>query len=594
MIVSKRNNMLAKFLLYGAVIACMLFSGGLNWQYYIISNTLLFFAIILNKREVKFNYDAILLVIIMIFGMVSICFSLGDKQYAIHEYGKVTCLILSYYAGTAFKESDIQKIIGFSGALLAIFGLFGYCNLIRIDEFVFNDRKLLRLQSFIRYANTTALILGCAYFAIIKLFKETKKKYLLYLNGCVLTALFLTVSKAAIPIFVVISTGLVIVDKKIAKELIWQTIICLMTAIGTLLLVKSHYNSLGILVAALGIILSAEINIKTLRSEQIIGLWIALCFFGTIAVIVMAYYTKINIFETLFKRFEYMRDALNLLKKHWLIGIGSGGWKYYQYSVQSIQYNVTYVHNGWLQFWLENGIVSFAALIIIIANSVLSMLKHNNYIVLAALLLIIAHSFIDIDMSFGIVLIFLGLIVGNYAGACPKKFFWSMPGVASILMCVLLSVYMGGEFWVRNKFEKNYVAKNYAKSLEYAYKLEKICPYDSNLKVSIAALNENTAKQNIERAIALSPLDNDIYKTYVNYLLDNRFAVNITELTKKYINLAPKQEKTYTDVQAMLEKALKEKLCSQSEYEAAISQAERRRKKENVINRNELINELKN
>lgn len=594
MIVQSKNNIFAVILLNLSIVACMLFSGGLRWECCIIPNLLLFIIAMVKRKKVVFDCSTLLFIILILFGAISICFTLGDKQYAVHEYEKILCLILAYYVGVAVDEKNVLKAIGLLGLILAIFGLLSYCNFIRIDEFVFNDRKILRLQSFVKYANTTAVLLGCCYFAVINLYKDNKKKYFLYISGCILTAFFLTISKAAIPIFIFIVTGLILSKNTVAKEMMFQIAVCLITAIITILLVKNCYNSVSFIIIVVGIIISAKTDLKFMDSKFVPIIWVLTLLIGIISVFALAIVEKYDIFATLFTRFDYMLDALTLLKKHWLFGIGSGCWKYYQYAVQSSQYNITYIHNGFLQFWLENGIVAFAALVLLIARGIYAFAKEKKYISLAMLAYIVLHSFIDFNMSFGIFLIIMGLILGNGANTKNKNVVWNISGIISLILCLMLLTYSVGEFVLRSRFEKTYINNDYVSSLKYAEKLEKMCPYDSNLKISIAALNADKAKDNLESAIRLSPLDKYTYKTYINYLIDNGYKVEITKLAEDYINLAPKQEFTYTEIQTILDKALINGLCSQEEYENATANAERRRNKESVIDRNELLNELVN
>lgn len=593
--IKQENNVITVTLLLAAAVSCMLFSGGLSWQFCIVPNILLFAAVIVNYKKVIFDYTSLLLFTIMLFGILPLTFTCGDKQYAIHEYEKIICLILAYYAGSATDTKDIVKVISISGVILAVFGLLGYCNLIRINEFVFNDRKLLRLQSFVKYANTAAAILGCGYLAVIGRYGETKKQYLLYIGGSVLTAFFLTISKASIFILAVIVTVLIIADKDLSGRLIYQTIICFATAISTAAAVKNHFNSAGLLIITAGVVVSAIKGIKIFEKRIIAKLWIVAFLTGVLSVLAFVLISKADIFNTLSQRFTYMRDALKLLKEHWLFGIGSGGWKYYQYSVQSKGYNIAYVHNGWLQFWLENGIIAFAALTALLIISIYDLAKRKAYILLSILLMIAVHSFFDTDMSFGAVLIILGFIMGNGAGRrISENKLWSISVIAQLCLSFLIITYMSGEFYVRNRFEKSYLDKQYGKALEYAQQLEKICPYDGNLQVSIAALNNTEAQSRLERAVKISPLDKDIYKAYVDYQLDTDPDVKIIELTEKYMNLAPKQETTYADIQVILKNALEKELLTEEEYEKAVSETERRRKQAYVINRNDLLHKLTN
>ena len=333
----KKENMLSYYLLLTTIIICMISSGGLFWYQCIIPCLCLFVLIIINRKKIAFDYSALLILLVLICSLLPLAGTLADKQYCIHEYEKILCFVLAYYVGAAIDEKQVLKAIGFSGLILAVAGLLSYCNLIRLDEFVFNDRKLLRLQSFVKYANTSAAILAGCYFALLKLYKESEKKYLLYISGCVLTALLLTVSKAAVLIFLCIAAAVTVADIKTAKTIIFQVIICMITAVPSLFLAKNHYYGICILVIITGIIFSAAADKKLFVINIKNSVLAAIYILGIIAALAACLFLKRDIFITLFKRFDYMSDAMKLMKRHWISGIGPGGWKYYQYSVQSVK-----------------------------------------------------------------------------------------------------------------------------------------------------------------------------------------------------------------------------------------------------------------
>ena len=54
-----------------------------------------------------------------------------------------------------------------------------YLNILNFNEFIFMDMYLARLQSVIKYANTTALFLAVGYIASIHSYKNHGKKYYL-------------------------------------------------------------------------------------------------------------------------------------------------------------------------------------------------------------------------------------------------------------------------------------------------------------------------------------------------------------------------------------------------------------------------------
>ncbi len=56
-------------------------------------------------------------------------------------------------------------------------------------------------------------------------------------------------------------------------------------------------------------------------------------------------------------RLRWARDALKLVARHPVLGIGGGGWAAAYHSVQSYSYSSTQVHNGWVQTWVSTGTV---------------------------------------------------------------------------------------------------------------------------------------------------------------------------------------------------------------------------------------------
>ena len=86
------------------------------------------------------------------------------------------------------------------------------------EEFTFFDRYFLRMQSFTKYANVTAVVLGCGYFASLSPSDAYHGKALTYASSSLLIAMYLTISKAAIPLFLIIGTALVIILRDFAQK----------------------------------------------------------------------------------------------------------------------------------------------------------------------------------------------------------------------------------------------------------------------------------------------------------------------------------------------------------------------------------------
>lgn len=573
-----------------AVLTAGVFSGGISWHCLIVPAVLLIISAALNLKNLKFSRDSLLIMAVLLSGVISSAAANADKQNAIHEFMKIIIFALAFYAGTAADKKTVLNAIILTGAAAAVSGIMGYCNILRIDEFVFNDRTFYRLQSFIKYANITAVVLGCAYFALIDAYGENSKPYIPYVGACLLTAFYLTISKAAIPLFLIVGAVWIALGKKHAGYFLLQNFICIIFAAGIILLARKHYYSIALIAAAAGIAAAGKIGAGVNMSRRSIRL-VLLSIAALGAVSVAVYAKNTDIFATLISRFIYSRDALKLLKDNPILGIGAGGWRYYQYGIQSTGYSVNYVHNGVIQLWLDYGIAGFAGIAAIFAGSAVRAFGKKEYTLLCMLLFILLHAALDIDFNAGIILVICGLITGQLTDG--RRSFGCKPFAAAVLAASALFVcYSCAEYAVRSRFESAYLKEDYQSALRYAHALERLCPADSKLKVSIAALDDGAAEEYMKKAVSLSPLDMEIYLKYINYKIDNNLPSDIYEFADRLIGMAPKQETTYVKVRDFAGKAYKNGLCSLSEYERTIDLADRRMEEERVINRNKLLGEI--
>lgn len=570
-----------------AMTASAIFSGALSAQMLILPGIFLAIAAFFGLR--KIGYNMLFITAIIITGVISICTTFADRQNAVYEFFKIIIFTVAFSAGLSVSDSDVEKSVITVAAVTAFCGILAYCNIIRINEFIFNDRYFPRLQSVIKYANTTAVLLGCGYFACLR---NNAKKYTPYIGTCILLALYLTISKAAIPIFIALETFLIIAEKQYSVKIIIQNVLTVFFAAAIVLLAKEHRYSIAFLMSALNIAIGGSIACNNISIKCPIFIWLAVLICGTAAIGIYACIGNTDIFITLVRRLEYIKDALQLLKHNWIAGIGPGGWKYYQYGIQTRGYSVTYLHSGWLQILLEYGIFGFSAFAAITIGSVINAIRRKNYILLSAIMLIATHSLIDIDFGFGIIMILYGLMLGCTAGAKARRI--NTGGIIYAVFCTIFILYMCSEFCVRLGFEKAYLNGDEKAALKNAYRLEKICPYDSKLKLSIAALDKDNAKDKIEDAAALSPLDANVYLTYINYMADNKYEININELCSQFLNLAPMQESTYTEAYKFLDKALKNGVCDYDEYLHAKEIVAEQQQQRNVVSRNDLLNTIIN
>lgn len=578
-----------------ALVFILIGSGGLLWQWCIIPEVLLITYIFINNKYTGGTFNIVIL-ILLILSVISVMFTKGDIQTGIYETEKLFCFFTAVLVGYSGKEKLVFKSVIFLAALLsAAAGIIAYCGIIHIDEFVFYDRSMLRLQSFIKYANTTACMLGCGYFCYLYLYKEKISKLLKFCGTVILIALYMTLSKACIPLFIICGTLLIYKNRELMETFIIQNTVCILFVLPIMLTSARHMYFLSFVLVVTAVILSG-ITIKT-DEKKLVKILIGWCT-GLCACAILLFILKPQLLETLGKRFVYIHDAIKLLKINPLFGCGTGSWRILQYGVQSTQYSVTYLHSGILQLLVENGILFVLFFSLLLITALIKSVKCRDFCNVSIMLLIILHSLIDIDLSFAVILIILGITVGNSYSSYQDRFTIRHSfkiGILLIICFCILNIYMISEYVTRASFETAYLKEDYSKANIYAKRLELICPYDSKLKVTLAALEEKTDSNQknilslLEKAVSLSPYDREIYKEYLSYAVYND---DIEKLCSRYIELGPKQEDTYVFLTDYISDAADKNIISDEKKEKCMEIISERRKKEDVINRNELLHNI--
>lgn len=578
------------WLLMSSILAITAFGGGFTWQECILSCFLLLFILILSWKRMNGNVLFPVLFALAALGGATLLFTLGDKQNALYAYEKLWCFLLAVPVGMClYKKESLLWGAALASSLTAAVGLLAVCRILRAREWVFNDRRIVRLQSLLGYANTTAVLLGCGYFAILALWQKTQKKWLLYLSSGVLIALYLTVSKAAIPLFLAVGTLLVFRHREYERVFILGNLSAAGIALSVLFLPIIHAAKLLLIIA--GICASGywlgqrRENLRRLFWLPIVGAAAILSGFA-----VFLRMKHIDIFKTLFGRITYMKDAAFLCLRHPLLGIGPGGWRYYQFGVQTSGYSVSSVHNGPLQILLEYGLVFFLLFFALLCYAAYRLFREKRAAEGAAFLLVLLHSLVDMDLEFGLILMLLGLWVGS---AIPQKRMIGGKAVLSVLMAGALVVfsYAATEFCLRSAFERAYRNGEEAAALHRLQKLEILCPYDSNLQISLAALSGEDAAPRIDRAMALSPLDHRLTEYKIEYEITHH-GENVLSLCRQYVYMAKRREETYVRAAEFAQRAREENLCTKEEYEAFLAEIHALRREMGVIDRNEMLDDV--
>ena len=514
-------------------------------------------------------------------------FSKTDVQNSFHETLKITVMVLAYLnVKNITCKNNIHILLFFAAFTTAAFGMVAYCAKWVAQEYVFAD-GILRLQSFFKYSNAAACFLGCGYFSAVSVLTGVGNTYLKngaaryfvkVASGTVLLALYLTFSKAAIPMFLFVGTLLYFKNAEKITFFIAQNMIMLPCA-GLILLLSAEFNGIVIFIIAATFLAVSGIAESSKYVIVFRNTWLFVMLFGFVGCLIYAFFNP-SILSTAFQRFGYSADALPLITKYPVFGFGAGSWRYLQYSVRSQAYDVGYLHNGWLELTVENGWLVFLLLFGVIVRIVFIGICHGKSEFVPGVLLITIHSFFDIDMSFGTIMLTLGMLVScasdevyestNCVQRTSKKFAVFKHVVLFVSAAIgIVFVYFGlSEMSLTEKFEKAYESGNLQKAQEIALRYEKQFSDYAEPLYWIASIRQsmgapdNEIESYLKRAVSLSPMDTEKYE---NYMLFAATKENIDDLCKEYIRRAPKRKETYEYVKQFLYYVMGEGLLSPKE-----------------------------
>jgi O-antigen ligase len=109
-------------------------------------------------------------------------------------------------------------------------------------------------------------------------------------------------------------------------------------------------------------------------------------------------------------RLGYYRDAWSIIMDSPLLGYGGGAWHILQYQYQTADYTVRYLHNFWLETWIDSGLLGLLLLSSMVATFIwISLLKYRTatghtktWIVgcFLAGICLLCHSTIDFSFSY--------------------------------------------------------------------------------------------------------------------------------------------------------------------------------------------------
>ncbi len=289
------------------------------------------------------------------------------------------------------KKSEILSYLPYVSVVLVVFSAIGAQIPVIKDFFVVSGR----FAGFFQYPNTFALFLLISELLIFK--KSTLKIYDYISMALLIGGIFYTGSRTVFILFLISNFAmfLLVSNKKIRNILLLVAAISAVAVVAIMLLFKDNA------------IVSRYLNID----------------FGA---------------STFVGRILYFVDALPLLIKY-PFGMGYMGYFFSQHSIQTGIYNVTFVHNDFLQLFLDIG---FIPAVLFISAIVIFLFKKgiplsNKLIVLTFVL----HTLFDFNLQYLTMFFLLILLMQseNEKTVTIQTKFWLRP---VSLVALLLNAYM--------------------------------------------------------------------------------------------------------------------------------------------------------
>ncbi|OKP94372.1 O-antigen ligase family protein [Paenibacillus sp. P46E] len=354
---------------------------------------------------------------------------------------------------------------------------------------VMTDSNGLRLTSIFQYANTYAAFLMAFLFVAVFALVRSKKWYGTLTHGFMLVpiivSLLLTLSRGGLVMLPVVFI-LLLLSLKPAKQILW--IIHLAIAGIASLAISSPLTNLGTelntaftsaaalkgwayllgasaVVAVLGWAIQRYLSpwlqnrLGGWESRKLSGLWLPLLSVVLVAVVAFLLIgtsvrtvlpanmetrlENINFKQhSVLERITFYKDAIKVVKDYPILGAGGGGWSSLYEHYQNNPYTSRQVHNFFLQYLIEVGIVGFIVFMgfigYIFYKYVRGYLKRdknefeNGFFFYIIALSILLHSLLDFNLSYAFmgILIFIGLAgMGVAMDSNPLRRNWNTTGL---------------------------------------------------------------------------------------------------------------------------------------------------------------------
>ena len=347
-------------LLCGIVLFAAIVQGGYFMPALIVLNASFMIWLLMDRRPVRLDIGLVFMLLLFAVMAASAAFRSVDGYAALHELLKYSLFPLSYAVFRSLREDkragfafDLAFFLLMAAGLMAAAGFSAAPGMVTVQG--------NRLQSFLQYANTTALLMGAGALLSLDRLIGMRNKWQIPLALLFGAAMLLTQSRTTLVLFLII----------------------------LLLYAFDRLSPRAGLAAAGGIA----------------GLAAAVLAFG-------GRLSRISLLEpTLVERIISFHDAARILAAETFgLGLGPGSWQYLQFAYQSAPYQVRYVHNVFLQAAMDGGVLALLLLAGWWAYHLARSLKARG-VYFYLFLFIALHSLFEVDFNFGIVILFFSYVL---------------------------------------------------------------------------------------------------------------------------------------------------------------------------------------
>ncbi|MCL2200609.1 MAG: O-antigen ligase family protein [Oscillospiraceae bacterium] len=376
-----------KYPVYAMIFGAMIFRGAFFSAWLILLNICCLIFIISRPRQKAISFDLNFLFLIGLFLAAVLSALIVDTNagIALEELLRYLLFPLSYIVFANIEDKKmVEAAFHRSFLLLAIGGLLAVAGLPLADYMVIDGSR--RLQSFLQYANTTAMLLSAGVIMSAHYYMKTKSKSEILSGAIMLTALILTRSRIGIAVFIAVA------------------------AVYIFLCIK-HRIRYYILAGFAAVLLAVFILWFELIISFVLG-------------------------PTLVERLLTYIDALSELRSNFF-GIGMGQWQFLHLQFQTAPYQVRYIHSVYFQIALDAGFLGLLSFLAVAICSLVTGFRRMLYHVFL-LLVIITGSILEVNFAFGLVIIFFTFILSNLS--LPKRTFALRPVVRLSLVLPTLAL----------------------------------------------------------------------------------------------------------------------------------------------------------